>query len=331
MEAMAQLNTPCLGVEGMVSDLALLQLAKEATKNTIPLHAQLVETTKSVGSTMFSGAATSAPSQLVKEAIAPTVKETMSDLMTHPLAVLDFSSQWLTHAMKETAEKGIASGTVSTTSKVVSGAKSSLLSGTAKETAKKGFASGTASTASKVMSGAKFSLLLGAAIEGASFAYTAYSSYKQMESGEISEAEYKQEMIKKGGKGAGSCTGSTFGGIIGSFIPIPIVGTVLGGIAGGILGGYLGEKIGEKAAGEKAAEDVKPTPKGAEDGMMPMRIVIPCPKDDSASEEGDVMDIGDRRKSMFKHNDVSTEHDKYQYSIVFAGLNQNFIQHTHAQ
>ena len=66
--------------------------------------------------------------------------------------------------------------------------------------------------------------------------YNAYSNYKEMQSGEISEAEFWRAIKEDIASAGGSVIGSSIGGALGSvLIPIPVVGTALGSIYAGSI------------------------------------------------------------------------------------------------
>ena len=70
--------------------------------------------------------------------------------------------------------------------------------------------------------------------------YNAYFNYKEMQSGEISEAEFWRAIKKDISSAGGSVIGSSIGGALGSvLIPIPVVGTGLGSMLGAFAGSYV--------------------------------------------------------------------------------------------
>ena len=92
----------------------------------------------------------------------------------------------------------------------------------------------------KLVSGAKYGFFAGITVQAVVLSYNAYSNYKEMQSGEISEAEFWKTIKKDIASAGGSVIGSSIGGALGSvLIPIPGVGTGLGSMLGAFAGSYV--------------------------------------------------------------------------------------------
>ena len=92
----------------------------------------------------------------------------------------------------------------------------------------------------KLVSGAKYGFFAGVTVQAVVLSYNAYSNYKEMQSGEISEAEFWRTIKEDIASAGGSVIGSSIGGALGSvLIPIPGVGTGLGSMLGAFAGSYV--------------------------------------------------------------------------------------------
>ena len=149
--------------------------------------------------------------------------------------------------VKQAAREGIKQAVGETAESVVTeGAKQLVMEGSksvAKETVEE-----TVSTAAKIVNGvkngAKSGVVFGVFVEGVFLSYRLQQSYNQFSREEISERQFRCQVMSDVGSSGGSVAGGAVGAAVGTAV-FPVVGTIIGGAVGGILGSFVGSKVGE--------------------------------------------------------------------------------------
>ena len=111
----------------------------------------------------------------------------------------------------------------------------------------------TLSTLAKLTKGAKAGAKAGLwpclLVEGVFFSHKWQQLHSQKENKEISEEQYKRQVVIDAAASGGSVAGGIAGAAIGSAV-FPVVGTFVGSVVGGVLGSMVGSNVGETVGGK---------------------------------------------------------------------------------
>jgi len=156
-------------------------------------------------------------------------------------AIAGLSSVVSTSTSKQVLKKGAEEAAEETVKKALQkGAEEA-----AEETVKKALQEGAEEAAKRGAVWCAFAV--GAVVEAVSFGASCYCANEKLKRKEITKAEFKRHVAKRGGGAVASFACSTAGAAIGTaVIPIPFLGTFLGSVVGGMVGDSLGSTIGGK-------------------------------------------------------------------------------------
>lgn len=161
--------------------------------------------------------------------------------------------------------------------------------------------------------------LVGTAI----IAGNAYSDWsdieEQVNTGQLTQAEAKEEKGGVVGALGGGLGGMAAGAAFGTMVAGPI-GTVIGGLAGGLLGDFLGEKIGKAVADSETVDTMAKFSMLTNPATMPLAAASffannnPFSSNNASAmatgsvidENGNVINVGDEQLSILKNIEQAT-------------------------